>query len=288
MAEIEQPTDPSLLSAVAQANERSLVAESQANADAQVVPQMSTAEHYPNRYFEGDYVILSLGPKPYLFRVQRNILAKYSGTFRDMFSLPPPEGGTAEGSSDDNPIRLPDDPDHFAGVLSVYHGTVLMPYPCDLSFDYVTSVLRVASKYEFTLAVEWAWSKLSETWSWRARPWLAALPQPSRVNLRQAIALIGVSRELDDRRLLGSAFYMLCVDQKWSGEESVYGAMQPADVFLLLKITRKISRLWVEKCAAQAVSSALQPVNSTQGWLAFIQDLSTITAIHHDMGLPFP
>jgi len=218
---------------------------------------------------------LSLGPKPSLFRVPREILAKYSGLFKDLFSLPLPECGTSEGSSDDNPIRLLDDPDHFAGILSVYYGTVLMPHPCDLSFEYVTGVLRVAFKYEFALAIEWAWSNLSATWSWRAQSWLTALSQPSPDDLAQSITLINISRELDDHRLFGSALYMLCVDHTWRGEESIYGAMQPSDVFLLLKCTRKLSHLWVERCTTQVLDG--YPVrwseSSSLNWLAFVRDL---------------
>lgn len=91
----------------------------------------SVPQHYPHRYFEGDHVILSIGPEPRLFRIQRVVLVRFSETFRDMFSLPSAEGSkTVEGTSDDNPIQLPDDPDHFAGVLSVYYGTMCVYFPC--------------------------------------------------------------------------------------------------------------------------------------------------------------
>ena len=87
-----------------------------------LVDDAGTSRRYPNCYFEGDHIVLSLGPARALFRIQRTILVTQSETFRDMFRLPRPKVGDAEGMSDDNPIHLPDDPEHFAGVLSVYYG----------------------------------------------------------------------------------------------------------------------------------------------------------------------
>ncbi|KDQ07642.1 hypothetical protein BOTBODRAFT_38628 [Botryobasidium botryosum FD-172 SS1] len=213
-------------------------------------PFESSAERYANCYFEGDHVVLSLGPKPSLFRVQRAILAKYSATFQDMFTLPPPVDKAAEGSSDDNPIRLPDDPEHFAGVLRVYYGAILMPHPPILTVEYITGVLRVASKYDFALAVEWAWSNIRASWSWMVKPWLDALGTPSQCFLKEAIMLINMCHELHDHAYLGPAFYLLCVDEKWYGEKLVYGGLRPDDMLLLLKGSRSLYRLWAEKCQA--------------------------------------
>ncbi|KDQ07626.1 hypothetical protein BOTBODRAFT_180496 [Botryobasidium botryosum FD-172 SS1] len=316
MAGIQQSNNLSPLAAPSNLNElpnESLRAHSELQTpEAPTSPQPSSKERYPNRYFEGGHVILCLGPKSSLFRVQRSVLAKYSATFGDMFSLPPPEGSTAEGSSDDNPIHLPDDPDHFAGVLSIYYGTVLMPHPSDLTFEYVTGVLHVAHKYEFALAIEWAWSNLSARWSWQAEPWRTALSKLSQTDVKRAVALVRISYELDNNRLLGSAFYLLCIDEKWSGDERVYGEMGSEDLHLLLKATRKLYSLWAEKSRAPPAPSAVGasplelfgtpqpavvgspsayaavPSSPQDAWQTFIRDSSTISAIFEVLGLTFP
>lgn len=53
------------------------------------------------------------------------MLVNHSEIFRDMFMLPPSPSTDAlirpEGSSDDTPIVLPDDPEEFACVLKVLY-----------------------------------------------------------------------------------------------------------------------------------------------------------------------
>jgi hypothetical protein len=41
-----------------------------------------------------------------LFKVPRRVFVQESQVFRDMFSLPVPEGVKAEGASEDNPLKL--------------------------------------------------------------------------------------------------------------------------------------------------------------------------------------
>lgn len=87
-------------------------------------PQSNGPVRHRHCYFDGDHVVLALGPgpQPSLFRIQRTILTYNSMDFYEMFEGP--FESAIPGSSDDNPVRLPDDPTLFAGVLSVYYGDV--------------------------------------------------------------------------------------------------------------------------------------------------------------------
>ncbi|KAH8817691.1 hypothetical protein DL96DRAFT_1423019, partial [Flagelloscypha sp. PMI_526] len=52
-----------------------------------------------------------------LFRVLRQQFSQNSEHFRDMFSMPVGEGNIAEGTSDHNPIVLPDKKADFKALL---------------------------------------------------------------------------------------------------------------------------------------------------------------------------
>lgn len=77
-------------------------------------------DRYPGLYFEG-FVKVAVGKRPVYFSIMRDVLVKHSSVFRHMLpGLQAEVGGL--GSSEDNPIRLPED-DHkaFAAVMRVYH-----------------------------------------------------------------------------------------------------------------------------------------------------------------------
>ncbi|KDQ09500.1 hypothetical protein BOTBODRAFT_69060 [Botryobasidium botryosum FD-172 SS1] len=199
-----------------------------------------TADMLGRRYysplFQNDHVDLALGHKPLHFHVPRHLLINYSPAFRSMLEPPEPEGSAARkiSGSGGNLIDLPDvDPDYFAGVLSVYYGPVLMPHPKNLSFEYAAGVLRLASIYGFALAVQWATDALREDWSTSSSTWREALINPSQDKIRQAIALINLSRDINFRPFLESAFYLLCADARWGDDPSIYGPLRKADAFLL-------------------------------------------------------
>jgi len=257
-----------------------------AAAPAAPAPERLGPGRHPRLYFEGDHVILSLGEQPCLLRIQRAIL-NYSETFRDMFTLPPTDG---EGMSDENPIHLPDDPEHFCGVLSEYYGPTLMPHPDAPSLEYVTGVLRVAQKYGFALAEPWALEALRADFSTQSRQWRDALVMPSREMVQKSIALINLAREGGLDEFLGPAFYLLCTDETWS-EDASYGGMQADDAFRLMRGTRRLYRMW-GKSTLRSVSKSNPARHSMPGaygthvtWENFIRKENVINDVITAMSL---
>lgn len=84
-------------------------------------------------------------------------------------------------------------------------------------------------------------------WSFESSSWLKALVDSSQDDVRNAIALINVSRETDIHEFLGCAFYLLCADEKWSGNPSVYQSLQNADALLLKLGIQTLYRLCVQQ-----------------------------------------
>ncbi|KDQ07648.1 hypothetical protein BOTBODRAFT_192281 [Botryobasidium botryosum FD-172 SS1] len=204
-------------------------------------PQKLGSGRHPRLYSEGEHVILSLGAQGCLIRIQRAILG-YSDTFRDMFSLPHVQGAPEErleGMSDDNPIHLPDDPEHFCGVLSEYYGPTVIPHPREPSIEYIAGVLRVAKKYGFTLAEKWALKALHSEFSTQSRQWQDALVLPSREYIQRPLTLVELARRdggLD--KFLESAFYLLCTDETCADDESLYEGLHADDALRLMRGTR--------------------------------------------------
>jgi len=198
-------------------------------------------------FFKGDIVVLSLGAPPKLFRLHRFALTKYSEVFRDMFGLPSP-AGAAEGNSDENPIRLPDEPSHFNGVLNTYYGDILAPIPDSPDIDFTLGVLRVAFKYRFVLARDRALKTLRSGWSKDSLEWkrlLTATRSPSV--LADAIKVINASRELQLQEFLGPAFYLLWISDPHKINATHYASMRPEDIVLLVEGTRKALTLYEKK-----------------------------------------
>ncbi|KDQ07644.1 hypothetical protein BOTBODRAFT_70267 [Botryobasidium botryosum FD-172 SS1] len=202
--------------------------------------------HYPDCYFDDEFIVLAVGPKPFLFRISRPIICK-AWKLRQMLEAPRSKGTVSVGSSDDHPIRLPEDnPDHFAGVMRVYHSKFQIPRPNPPSFDYVMGTLRVAAKYGFIHARDWAVDILHADWLSQSKAWLAKLAEPSREDIRQAIALINVSRELRLPEFLGRAFYLLCVDERWCGDAQLYADLKQADCLILRRGVKSFWHLLAE------------------------------------------
>jgi len=189
----------------------------------------------------GALVVLSMGEPPNLFRLHRQALTENSDIFKDMFDLPP--SASAEGASSENPIRLPDDPEHFGGVLHLYYGQFLAPLPDDPDLDFVLGVLRVATKYRFMLARKWAVENLRVDWSLQSPRWLQLFPYPKNV-VSDAIKIINASRELQVREFLGSAFWVLWATTPHDENASLYASMHADDILLTVRGAQSAYARW--------------------------------------------
>ncbi|KDQ08590.1 hypothetical protein BOTBODRAFT_561708 [Botryobasidium botryosum FD-172 SS1] len=192
-------------------------------------------------YFEGGLVVLALGPRPTLFRILRSILKTNSKIFRDMFDLPPADN--MEGGTDENPIHLPDDPAAFAVILRHFHPATSYSYPMP-EFDLVLEVLRVATKYEFERARNWARRQLRHTWGRSSPKRLGFLSAPTRELTQNAIKLTEVARVTRSGDFIPLALYFLCAvdDMDWmiAGDTT----LSQADTSMLWKGSRCLLRAW--------------------------------------------
>ncbi|KDQ07630.1 hypothetical protein BOTBODRAFT_596488, partial [Botryobasidium botryosum FD-172 SS1] len=240
------------------------------------VPALNEPEYYPHRLFNNDCVVLALGRRPLLFHIPRFILVEHSPVLRASLGSKGSDGNDFEGASlDDGPIALPDDdPDRFADVLSVYYGPTLAP---DLprtesamtAFERKTGNLRLASKYGFALAVKHAADDLRGSWSTESGSWRKILINPSRNDVRRAISLINLCRELDIHEFLGCAFYLLCADTKWSeSPDLTYEHLRKADILLMRKGIQCLYRQYAEPGRAQALTrgSRNDKISSGRPW----------------------
>ncbi|KDQ08588.1 hypothetical protein BOTBODRAFT_37743 [Botryobasidium botryosum FD-172 SS1] len=220
---------------------------------------------HPELYIAGDFVVLALGPRPILLRVSRAMLTTHSEIFRDMFGLPKSNDGTAgtvEGTTDENPIFLPDDPDAFIYVLKLYHHNMLKPPIQPPSFATALGVLRVSSKYQFQETLKWGRDFLRETWSLKSLIWQGYLNQPRPppnspacdAQTQNALELIRVSRETGIKEFISPAFYYLCVSGGAGCASSSSTILSHHDLFALLEGARTLTRSWgtwisQKKCA---------------------------------------
>ncbi|KDQ09476.1 hypothetical protein BOTBODRAFT_37049 [Botryobasidium botryosum FD-172 SS1] len=280
------------------------------------------AQHHPHCYF-ADHVVLALGREETLFRIDRQVLLEHSKVFQRMLDTSDPETSERKGSSDEHPIRLPDDdPDYFAGILRVYYSTFLIPPDSNTpSFEHTLGVLRLASKYEFAHAIKWATDAIAADWSPQSATWLKTLDNPSQTDLKRAVALINISRELNIHTFLGCAFYLLCTDETWCGNSTVYGALSQSDALVL---SRGIMSLW-RHCAEQmrqgkdirlrtalggfkfgnisnasmgppaavsapsgASTSTATSTSSASSWECFIRDPDTMRTVFYAIGFWWP
>ncbi|KDQ13146.1 hypothetical protein BOTBODRAFT_33759 [Botryobasidium botryosum FD-172 SS1] len=254
---------------------------------------MPNAQRHEELYFEGDHIVLALGPRPTLFRVQRAMLVIQSETFRDMLEIPPPrEGGvgsSVEGSSDDNPIFLPDDPEEFACALKVYYQHMLTPLPEKPDFDFIMGVLRIASKYNFKRASEWALGTLRADWARTSSTWTGYLtnPTPPPGLAQNALKLILASRSTGSTEFLPTAFYFLCVFDNWGNVTPGDGPTLAQDDFIiLLKGSRCLTRAWGTWRAQRQSQYGSNNTASyeAQWWKDFVGNNSTITTVFQSMG----
>jgi len=199
-------------------------------------------------YFEGDPVVLALGTQPILLRVFRSTLSSHSDVFRDMFSLPSNAEIGAEGTTDENPIFLPDDPEAFVYVLKLYHYSVVKPSITPPDFATAIGALRVASKYQFQDAQKWCIEFFQNSWSLKSSIWLSYLSNPTPKLAQDALDLIGVSRETGLTEFLSPSFYFLCVFGKIDCTPSNCTILSHCDLSALLKGSRRLAQRWGTWC----------------------------------------
>ncbi|KDQ13715.1 hypothetical protein BOTBODRAFT_366169 [Botryobasidium botryosum FD-172 SS1] len=250
-------------------------------------------------YFEGGHVVLAMGPRPTLFRVQQAMLANHSEIFRDMFAIGQPcPDYPREGCSDDKPIPLPDDPEEFSCVLKVlYDGTRLSLGPSP-GFDFLIRTLRIASKYRFTHVCEWALRELRRDWG---DPLSGARPTSGDELHRQALQLIRVSREAGITELLPSAFCSLCT-LRWRtvSVPTTHESLSPEDTIALMRGVQHLGSLWntwiwdrgeaytmghgyVNSVHSRAISRSIMFDESE--WVRFTSNAATIKGLLSAMSL---
>ncbi|KAH9912776.1 uncharacterized protein BXZ73DRAFT_55888 [Epithele typhae] len=103
---------------------------------------------HPDYYLEdGNLVILV---EKTLFRVFRSTFTRHSPVFRDLFSLPNPEGSTSEGMDDANPVQLSGiSPVDFERLLWVLY-PLNYAHPRAGTLAEWTSILSLATRWEFS------------------------------------------------------------------------------------------------------------------------------------------
>ncbi|KDQ13147.1 hypothetical protein BOTBODRAFT_396619 [Botryobasidium botryosum FD-172 SS1] len=248
------------------------------------------AKRHEELYFEGGHVVLALGPIPTLLRVQRAMLVTQSEIFRDMLGIPlPREDGSetsVEGLSDDNPVFLPDDPKEFACAVKVYYQHMLTPLPEKPDFDFVMGVLRIASKYYFHRASEWAFGTLRADWARTSSTWQGHLtnPTPPPDLGQNALKLILASRIAGSTEFLPVAFYFLCVFDNWSNVAPGDPMLSQDDFIILLKGSRCLTKTWGSWRSQRQLEYGYIPEYEAQWWKEFIADNTTITAVLPSMG----
>ncbi|KDQ13152.1 hypothetical protein BOTBODRAFT_33765 [Botryobasidium botryosum FD-172 SS1] len=237
-------------------------------------------------YFDGEHITLALGPRPTLFRVLRSLLVTQSDAFRDMLGIPQPGDETPEGSSDTNPVHLPDDPDDFACLLKFYYQHFLVTSlskkpPC----AFVLSVWRVSSKYLFHKASEWALEHLRDEW--------LEIPHKTPATgqtTRDALLLILTSRSVGSTEFLPSAFYHLCALQPDDWDTSFVSegcqGLARSDLVLLAKGSRAWTLAWGVWCMKRRdfyvnVTSSSAALQSSKD---FLSDQSVVRGVLEAMG----
>ncbi|KDQ08592.1 hypothetical protein BOTBODRAFT_48083 [Botryobasidium botryosum FD-172 SS1] len=244
-------------------------------------------------YFEGDLVILALGPQPTLFRVLRITLATYSTVFNDMFSLPSdPDGvdGAVEGRTDQNPIYLPDDPDIFRTMLNLYYGGIAKPPPPTPDFNTAVGVLRLSSKYDFEHAREWALKFLRITWSRSSPTWLDYLCSPTAELTRDALTLLGAARSTNAPEFIPLVFCFLCMLDDLHGIGSDSMTLSQDDFSKLWLGSRYLLKAWGIRCYNNSVRPVAAAwgkpveVNPSHKWNEFVKSAQTIDSLCSAMG----
>jgi len=249
--------------------------------------------HHEELYFQGGHVVLALGPRPTLFRVQRAMLVNQSEVFRNMLeapSLSEDEPKNFEDSSDETTIFLPDDPEEFACVLKVYYQNILTPLPEKPDFDFITGVLRVSSKHHFHRASEWALGTLRADWARTSSVWIAhcSNPTPPPGLAQDALKLIVTSRSTGSTEFLPTAFYFLCVFDNWGNVTPGGPTLTQDDFIILLKGSRCLTRTWGTSRAQRGginIYGSSQATYEAQWWKEFVGNNTTITTVLKAMGL---
>ncbi|KAF9465334.1 hypothetical protein BDZ94DRAFT_1214844 [Collybia nuda] len=143
---------------------------------------------------EGDCTIFV---KTTLFKIHRFILARDGSTFEGMFALPPGNCPT-QGSSDDNPVVLHDEPDDFRAMC-----WALYALPMDISTPQLSTesdvskflgISRLANKYHFASFEKWSTSALSQKCTAEATSFLLSCSRDMFVQIFDVAVLCRLSR----------------------------------------------------------------------------------------------
>ncbi|KAF8651946.1 hypothetical protein AX16_004589 [Volvariella volvacea WC 439] len=121
-------------------------------------PSTSSPTHDPTYYkSDGDCILLV---SSVLFKIHRFLLTQDASTFGAMFSLPQSSDSPTQGSSDDNPITLPDDLEDFRALCWVLYA---LPEEISTQHDVksvdiskLASLARICRKYEFSSIEQWS------------------------------------------------------------------------------------------------------------------------------------
>ncbi|KIJ20629.1 hypothetical protein PAXINDRAFT_106264 [Paxillus involutus ATCC 200175] len=186
---------------------------------------------HPDLWFSDGSIVLRA--ENTLFRVHKSLLARHSGFFQDLFTLPqlvsdtalplpspstPPvqPSGDVEGCQ---VLRLHDAPEDVANLLTALVDGPNFGNNDPGDFQIVSGVFRLATKYLVDSLREKALNHLSVAWPMTLKGWDAREDTARSLELRAGsaatsiypspIAVINLAREVNAPSLLPSAFYDL-------------------------------------------------------------------------------
>ncbi|KII90531.1 hypothetical protein PLICRDRAFT_39095 [Plicaturopsis crispa FD-325 SS-3] len=155
-------------------------------------------------WFSDASVVLRAGKR--MFRVHRSVLCTHSKVFADMFAIP--QAAASQETLNGCPfVHMPDDETSLTHLLqTMYYPSYFQQW--SYSFDYISAILRLATKYEIGRIREMAIGKLEDGFPTT----LAAFDDPIRARARAhaedvVIEAIQLAREADVPTILPCAFY---------------------------------------------------------------------------------
>ncbi|KAI9573789.1 hypothetical protein HD554DRAFT_555906 [Boletus coccyginus] len=235
--------------------------------------RQSPLVRHPDLWFSDGSIVLRA--ENTLFRVHKSLLARHSGFFHDLFTLPQPETdakslpvhsvGGIEGCE---VLRLHDAPEDVANLLTaLVDGPFGNNDPAD--FQVVSGVLRLATKYVVDSLRERALNHLSAAWpatlkGWDVREDISRsfeLQGGSESIYPSPIAVINLAREVNASSLLSSAFYDL---SRYSFSQIFdYGESFEEGAWHCLLSPTDMQRLSLGKEASQhAITTLIQSLGS--------------------------
>ncbi|KAF8142000.1 hypothetical protein EV363DRAFT_41413 [Boletus edulis] len=177
---------------------------------------------HPDLWFSDGSIVLQA--ENTLFRVHKSLLARHSGFFHDLFTLPQPEVDTkllsvqSSGDIEGCPVlRLHDAPEDVANLLTALVDGPSFGNNDPADFQVVSGVLRLSTKYVVDSLREKALDHLSIAWPTTLKGWDTREDMSRSFELQAGsesiypspIAVINLAREVNATSLLPSAFYDL-------------------------------------------------------------------------------